>query len=55
MNVPLPLFIPSPEGRLPPHNVPADAPPPTRTRAKRADTKLEDTPFLPSLRAYRYR
>ena len=55
MNVPLPLFIPSPEGHLPPHNVPADAPPPTRTRAKRADTKLEDTPFLPSLRAYRYR
>lgn len=55
MNVPLPLFIPSPEGRLPPHNVPADAPPQTRSRAKRADTKLEDTPFLPSLRAYRYR
>ncbi|WP_277811006.1 DNA replication terminus site-binding protein [Chromohalobacter canadensis] len=55
MNLPLPLFIPSEDGCLPSHNTPKATPPSTRTRAQRADTKLEDTPFLPSLRVYRYR
>jgi len=55
MNLPLPLFIPSKDGRLPSHNTPKATPPDKRTRAKRADTKLEETPFLPSLRVYRYR
>ncbi|WP_106477109.1 DNA replication terminus site-binding protein [Phytohalomonas tamaricis] len=55
MNVPLPLFIPSPDNRLPQHNEPASAPPLERTRAKRGDAKLEEEPFIPSLRVYRYR
>ncbi|WP_280561328.1 DNA replication terminus site-binding protein [Chromohalobacter sp. 48-RD10] len=55
MNLPLPLFIPSEDARLPSHNAPKAKPPDKRTRAQRADTKLEDTPFLPSLRVYRYR
>ncbi|MCI0510395.1 DNA replication terminus site binding protein [Chromohalobacter marismortui] len=55
MNLPLPLFIPAEDGHLPSHNTPKTTPPSERSRAQRADTKLEDTPFLPSLRVYRYR
>lgn len=55
MNIALPLFVPSPDGRLPDHNLPPSAPPATRTRARRSDERLEDTAFLPSLRVYRYR
>ncbi|MDI4636046.1 MULTISPECIES: DNA replication terminus site-binding protein [Halomonadaceae] len=55
MNVALPLFIPSPDGLLPDHNQPQPTPQEKRTRAKRSDERLEDTPFLPSLRIYRYR
>ncbi|WP_355661008.1 DNA replication terminus site-binding protein [Halomonas salifodinae] len=55
MNVALPLFVPSPDGRLPDHNTPPEAPPTTRTRALRSDARLESEPFLPSLRIYRYR
>ncbi|MCE8031527.1 DNA replication terminus site-binding protein [Halomonas sp. MCCC 1A11057] len=55
MNVALPLFLPAPRGRLPDHNQPPAAPPQSRTRARRSDEKLEDTPYLPSLRIYRYR
>ncbi len=55
MNVALPLFIPAPDGRLPDHNLPPLQPPEARTRARRRDERLEDEPFLPSLRVYRYR
>lgn len=55
MNVALPLFIPSTDGLLPDHNQPQPTPQEKRTRAKRSDERLEDTPFLPSLRIYRYR
>ncbi|RAR59024.1 DNA replication terminus site binding protein [Onishia taeanensis] len=55
MNVALPLFIPSTDGRLPDHNQPQPTPQEKRTRAKRSDERLEDTPFLPSIRIYRYR
>ncbi|MGE4534350.1 DNA replication terminus site-binding protein [Halomonas sp.] len=55
MNVALPLFIPAPDSRLPDHNLPPLSPPEKRTRARRRDEKLEDEPFLPSLRVYRYR
>lgn len=54
MNVPLPLFVSDHAGRLPHINQPPAQPPVTRTRAKRRDTKLEETPYLPSLRIYRY-
>ncbi|MDW5376926.1 DNA replication terminus site-binding protein [Halomonas sp. HP20-15] len=55
MNLPLPLFIPAPEGQLPHHNTPLPRPPAGRTRARRSDERLEDEIFLPSLRVYRYR
>ncbi|SDM93697.1 DNA replication terminus site binding protein [Franzmannia pantelleriensis] len=55
MNVALPLFIPSHDGRLPSYNQPPPAPSEKRTRAKRSDEKLADEVFLPSLRVYRYR
>lgn len=55
MNIALPLFVPSPDGRLPDHNLPPSHPPATRTRARRRDERLEDTVFLPSLRVFRYR
>ncbi|GHA91956.1 hypothetical protein [Modicisalibacter luteus] len=55
MNLPLPLFIPTTDGRLPNHNQPLPKPPSGRTRARRSDEKLEDEAFLPSLRVYRYR
>ena len=55
MNIALPLFVPSPDGRLPDHNLPPSHPPATRTRARRRDERLADTVFLPSLRVYRYR
>ncbi|SHF44973.1 DNA replication terminus site binding protein [Modicisalibacter ilicicola DSM 19980] len=55
MNLPLPLFIPAADGRLPDHNRPLPRPPKGRTRAKRSDERLEDDVFLPSLRVYRYR
>ncbi|MBZ9538540.1 MULTISPECIES: DNA replication terminus site-binding protein [Modicisalibacter] len=55
MNLPLPLFIPTPDARLPRHNTPLPRPPEGRTRARRSDERLEDDVFLPSLRVYRYR
>lgn len=55
LNVALPLFLPAPRGRLPDRNAPPDAPPESRTRARRRDERLEAEPFLPSLRIHRYR
>lgn len=55
MNLPLPLFVPSFNGLLPSHNQPPQHPNKKRVRAVRSDLKLEDTPFLPSIRVYRYR
>ncbi|MHB0777679.1 DNA replication terminus site-binding protein [Halomonas sp. WWR20] len=55
MNVALPLFVPSPDGRLPDYNIPPPFPPEKRVRAKRSDERLEEEAFLPSLRVYRYR
>ncbi|MFC7367841.1 MULTISPECIES: DNA replication terminus site-binding protein [Vreelandella] len=54
-NIAMPLIVPANEGRLPHLKAPSDTPPTTRTRAKRRDEKLEDEPFLPSLRIFRYR
>jgi len=55
MNLPLPLFVPSTDGQLPSHNQPLPEPKRSRMRAIRNDLKLDDTPFLPSIRVYRYR
>lgn len=55
MNVALPLFVPTTNGRLPDINQPSSCPPEQRTRAKRSDVRLEEAPLLPSLRVYRYR
>ncbi|GHB07989.1 DNA replication terminus site-binding protein [Salinicola rhizosphaerae] len=55
MNLPLPLFIPDPDLKLPSINEPPLQPPRERKRARRSDQKLEDDVFLPSLRVYRYR
>ncbi|WP_027966676.1 hypothetical protein [Halomonas halocynthiae] len=54
-NIALPLFVPSVDGQLPEHNQPEKQPPNKRQRAIRSDQRLEEQPFLPSIRAYRYR
>ncbi|RKR06374.1 DNA replication terminus site binding protein [Kushneria sinocarnis] len=55
LNVPLPVFLPAEDNRLPQVNQPPEHPPEKRTRALRGDAKLESEPFIPSLRVYRYR
>lgn len=55
MNLSLPLFVPAPGGVLPSRNEPPVAPPLQRTRKVRSDQRLEEEPYLPSLRAFRYR
>lgn len=54
MNVAMPLFVLTKDGRLPPYNIPSLTPPEKRTRAKRSDARLEDEPFLPSIRVFKY-
>jgi len=55
MNVSLPVFIKEAEdGALPPHNDPDLTAPSTRQRKIRSDRKIEDEPFLPSIRVHRY-
>lgn len=57
-NAALPIFIPLEESggySFPEIVPPPEHPPETRTRARRRDQKLEDEPFVPSLRVYRYR
>ncbi len=54
LNVALPLFVLSQDGRLPSHNQPAPFPPSERQRAVRSDNIIEDEPYLPSIRAHRY-
>lgn len=55
LNVSLPLFLPHDDLRLPALNQPSPTPPSERTRARRGDVRIEDTPFLKSLRVHRYR
>ena len=55
MNVSLPiLFKAAEDGRFPDHNLPPLVPPDGRQRAVRNDRKIEDEPFLPSIRVHRY-
>ncbi|MCX2523689.1 DNA replication terminus site-binding protein [Larsenimonas rhizosphaerae] len=56
LNMALPLIIPADHtDRLPLINTPPATPPTHRTRARREDTRIEDDPYIPSLRLYRYR
>jgi hypothetical protein len=56
LNVSLPLMFPN-EGKqtLPEFNVPPTLPPNERQRLVRNDIKIEDEPFLPSIRVHQYR
>lgn len=55
MNISLPiLFKAGNEKTLPQHNEPEIEPPTERQRAVRSDRKIEDNPFLPSIRVHRY-
>lgn len=55
MNVSLPiLFKAGADGKLPEHNIPPMTPPHERQRAVRSDRRIEDDPFLPSIRVHRY-
>ncbi|MGR6873705.1 hypothetical protein ACU6U9_15650 [Pseudomonas sp. HK3] len=55
MNISLPiLFKAHKEHTLPQHNEPEIDPPTERQRAVRSDRKIEDHPFLPSIRVHRY-
>ncbi len=54
INLALPLFVLNDQGKLPAFNQPSPQPPEARKRARRSDNQLEDTPFLPSIRVYRY-
>lgn len=54
MNVAMPIFILSSDGRLPPCNIPPETPKENRTRAVRSDNRLDDAPYLPSIRAHSY-
>lgn len=55
MNISLPILFKSHKEKiLPQHNEPEIEPPQTRQRAVRSDRKIEDTPFLPSIRVHRY-
>lgn len=53
-NIAMPLFIPK-NAPFPKIVPPPEAKPSERTRKRRSDNVLEDTPFLRSLRVYRYR
>lgn len=55
MNISLPiLFKAHKDKTLPQHNEPEIEAPTQRQRAVRSDRKIEDTPFLPSIRVHRY-
>ncbi len=57
-NAAMPIFIPLETGggySFPEIVPPPDRPPEGRTRARRSDQKLEDEPFIPTLRVFRYR
>lgn len=55
MNISLPILFKShKDGTLPQHNEPEIEAPTQRQRAVRSDRKIEDSPFLPSIRVHRY-
>ncbi|PIE82831.1 MAG: DNA replication terminus site-binding protein [Candidatus Contendobacter odensis] len=54
MQAPLPILVPL-EGESFPEFVPVPPDPPLVPRLRRADVRIEDDPFLPLVRVYRYR
>jgi hypothetical protein len=55
MQAPLPILVPLRSGERLPEFVAVSPDPPTTPRLRRADIRIEDEPFLPSVRIHRYR
>ena len=55
MQAPLPILVPLRRGERLPEFVVVPPEPPTAPRLRRADIRIEDEPFLPSVRIHRYR
>lgn len=55
MQAPLPILVPLQRGERLPEFVPVAPEPPANPRLRRADVRIEDDPFLPSVRIHRYR
>ena len=55
MQAPLPILVPLCYGEQLPEFVAVTPDPPANLRLRRADVRIEDEPFLPSVRLYRYR
>ena len=56
MNVSLPIMFPLTKNEeFPNHNEISLIPPTERTRLRRSDIRIEDEPFLPSIRVFRYK
>lgn len=55
MQAPLPILVPLPSGQSLPEFAPVAPEPPVSPRLRRADVRIEDEPFLPSVRIHRYR
>jgi hypothetical protein len=55
MQTPLPILVPLRWGEPLPEFVPVAPEPPVNLRLRRTDVRIEDEPFLPSVRIHRYR
>ncbi len=55
MQTPLPILVPLRRGERLPEFVAVTPDPPVSPRLRRADVRIEDEPFLPSVRVHRYR
>ena len=55
MQVPLPILVPLKINDQLPDFVAVSSKPPVSPRLRRADVRIEDEPFLPSIRVHRYR
>ncbi len=55
MQAPLPILVPLQVGQSLPEFAPVASEPPVNPRLRRADVRIEDEPYLPSVRIHRYR
>lgn len=55
MQAPLPILVPLQRGERLPEFVSVSPEPPANPRLRRSDVRIEDEPFLPSIRVHRYR